>query len=591
MSDTQQNANPEFQFLASFIGVVAGETEHLAYAMQTIENGGVKPEWFRDPRYQKIFEAAFAEWRESGSIEMFKVLNRVRNHPGASEALEECITGTTSVAHLEYYINELRKRYVYAVVHKTGYKFLNELTPDNVVESVEDFAAKISNLQDMLADGDKELRQLSDFMASSIEKKRRLHEERFVKHNWKYLEGLPWPWQCLNQIYTGIKPGLNIIAALPGQGKTAMSVDLSCYWNLRGIKHGYVCIDMSAEQLADRYPSVLAQVSLARLNFGAPASDVELYAQGWENTSRCNNVWITEVDEAKKISEIAHRGVRSLGWKAIIVDYLQLVSSDDTKSDLAYLRVKYATQAMHRLSKRLKIPIICLVQLNKNFATEARKEGRGADLDDLGDSSEIARAAETILVMYKDHQIAKYWETNPPTQLAFGDKNDAIGHAGLLPQYYGSSWSGQESFDMRVRRMGGQLSLAKILRPMWVDVIKNRQGGPGKIPFVMYPNYLMFRPGNHEAPKSKIMLGNKEVEANVQGFEQIVDDWIYASNDWILEVTNALPQRGYKVPGETYEEMYARLEIERKEHSDVRQFVRGQHDNGVFREASGEAAR
>ena len=53
-----------------------------------------------------------------------------------------------------------------------------------------------------------------------------------------------------------------------------MAADLSVFWNERGIRHGIVCIDMAGDQYADRYPSIMARVSLAKLNFGGSAEDV-----------------------------------------------------------------------------------------------------------------------------------------------------------------------------------------------------------------------------------------------------------------------------------------------------------------------------
>ena len=97
--------------------------------------------------------------------------------------------------------------------------------------------------------------------------------------------------------------------------------------------------------------------------------------------------------------------------------------------------------------------------------------------------------------------------------------------------------------------------------------------------------YLLFRPGNHLAPKSEIVLNGKTVEAPVQGFEQIMDDWIYTKQDWILEATGAMPERGYKIPGETYEEMHKRIADERAAHPDVRQFVRDEYGCGHVIEA------
>jgi len=574
--------NPELQFLSCLVGSCIGESGGNAQAFRTVEEGGVGSDWFRDPRYVKIFEALMAEFKEFGFVDMFKVINRIKDGPGLVDTYQQLIDAFTTTAHLEHYLNELRKRHVYHQVHKAGYDFLKDLTPDNVIESVESFSSFIRNAQESLALGNRDLVQISSFMQKSIDSKMRLYEERFVKHNWKYLEGLAWPWQILNQYYTGIKSGIHIVAALPGEGKTAMSVNLSAFWNVAGVKHGYVCIDMAADQLAERYPAVLSRVSIAKLNFGAPKSDVELFAKGWEKTARYDNVWITEASDTKRITEIVHRGVNTLGWKAIIIDYLQLVNPDEMKSELAYLRVKAATRAIHRLARRLKIPCICLVQLNKNFGSEARKEGRPPELDDLGDSSEIARAAESVMVLYKDRQITKYWEENPPTQLAFGDRDDRLVDAGLVVD---------ADDEAAAARRRGQLSLAKMMRPMYIDIIKMRQGGRGRVPFVFYPNYQLFRPGDHEGQKTDVTIGGKNVSAPVRCFEQLRDDWTYADNDWILEATGAMVERGYKIAGETYAEMHRRIAAERDLHRDVRQFVRDEFGNGRLIEATEDRER
>lgn len=571
--------NPELQLLSCMTGGSTGEAAHETRVFRIVEEQGVTKDWFRDPRYKKIFEAMMAEYKEFGFVDAFKVVNRIKGGPGLMDAYQEMFDAFTTTAHLEHYVYELRKRHIYHQVHKAGYEFLQDLTPDNVVESIETFGSFVRNAQDLLATGNRDLVQISSFMQTSIDKKMKLHEERFKNHNWKYLDGLAWPWQCLNQFYTGLKSGIHIVAALPGEGKTAMSVNLSCFWNVTGVKHGYVCIDMAADQLAERYPAVLSRVSIAKLNFGAPKHDVDLFASGWKKTAQYDNVWITEASETKRIGEILHRGVNSLGWKAVIVDYLQLVSPDDMKSELAYLRVQAATKAIHKLTRKLKIPVVCLVQLSKNFGSEARKEGRPPELDDLGDSSEIARAAESVMVLYKDRQITKYWEENPPTQLAFGDRNDKQIEEGLAV----------DADDKAAEaRRNGQLSLAKKLRPMWVDIIKMRQGERGRTPFVFYPSYQLFRPGNHEAGKMDVTIGGKNVNAPVQMFEQLRDDWTYADNDWILEVTGAMVERGYKIPGETYEEMHNRISAERAEHPEVRQFWRDQYGRGHVIEAKAE---
>jgi len=561
------------------LGVIAGnlgaDPSTTSYVMSSVEKFGVKGDWFRDLRHKLFFEAAAASWRENRTLDTFHVKRIYEANEGLGfvdlfEELMEC--GSVS-AHFEHYLIALKQRAIYTKVHKMAAEWLAGLKPDDIGVQIEDFVKRIHDFQETLADNDNGLKQLGDYAASSVEKKRVLHEERFVKHNWSFMDGLPWPWHELNQIFTGLKPGLHVVAALASQGKSTMAADLSVFWNERGIKHGIICIDMAGEQYADRYPSIMERVSLAKLNFGASSADVEKFRRGFERAAKLNNVWISEEDGAKTIEYQCYRGVKTLGWKAVIIDYIQLVSPDEKGQMPEYTRVQRAVQAVKRIAKRLKIPIVCLAQLSRAFEKEVR-EGKYAEpgLDAIGDSAEIARAAASVTVLYYDEDMRKYWKETPPTQLAFGDRNDRAVECGVV---------GRETDEEAAQRRQGQLSLAKTLRPMWVEVLKNQQGGRGKIPFVMFPNYFLFRPGNSQGEDIDVTVGGKSKRLPVGKFEQICDDWTYTAEDWWLEMTNALPLRGCKLMGETYAQMRQRIAEERAAHPEVRHFVREYDERGA----------
>lgn len=566
MSDTNIDmSNPEVQFLASWIACFhdTPESDIAMSSMRAVTDAGVNRDWFRDSRYQRIFDAIDAE-RANGVVDTFKVVSRLDGPEGDEVFLE--IYGMGAVAsNLSYYINELRKRTVYWHVHKAVSEFMRELRPESVVEQTEDLAAKLRDFQQTMTKGDDKLKKLVDFMAGSLEKKERLHQERFVNHNWRYLDGLPMPWDILNQYYTGLKTGIHVIAALASAGKSTFAADLSVFWDQIGIKHGFVSIDMADEQLADRFPCIVGQVSLAKLNFGGSRNDVDKFKAGFETCARNGNVWITEADDAKTIRELCYRGVKTLGWKSVIIDYLQLVSPEEKGQMPEYTKVQRATQAIKKVAKDLKIPVICLVQLSRKAQTDIREKGLSPDLDALGDSAEIARAASTVLVMYRNEDMAKYWKEQPPTQLAFGDKSNAAIRYGIIKN---------EDPKQAMARQTGQVALAKSLRPMWLDIIKNQQGGKACLPFVMYPSYFLLRPGNHEGGKMEVTVEGRQKTLPVQMFEQIIDDWTYTAQDWWLEMTNAMPARGFKLMGETYEQLRVRLEEARANHPEVRHFVR-----------------
>ena len=552
---------------------------NLSRAMAAIEKTGVKPDWFRDLRHKIFFEAVCTTWREeqsSGTLDIFKVKNNYEKAGGKGfvELYDEMTESKGVIWNLEYYLTALKQKVIYGRVHKLTVSWLAETNPDNVGIQIEDFAKQLHEFQEKLADNDNGLKKLSDYMKTSIEKKKKLHEERFVNHNWEFMDGLPWPWHCMNQIFAGLKPGIHIVAALASQGKSTMAADLSVFWNERGIKHGIVCIDMTGEQYADRYPSIMERVSLAKLNFGGSGEDVAKFERGFMHAAEQNNVWITEEDGAKTIEYLCHRGVKTLGWEAVIIDYIQLVSPDEKGQMPEYTRVQRATQAIKRIAKQLETPIVCLAQLSRAFEKEMR-EGKYAEpgLDAIGDSAEIARAASSVTVIYYDEDMRKYWKETPPTQLAFGDRMDRAIACGVIQE-------GCETIQEMTARRNGQMSLAKSLRPMWVEVLKNQQGGRGKLPFVMYPSYFLFRPGNSEGEDVEVSVGGKQKKLPVGKFEQLCDDWTYAAEDWWLEMTNAMPQRGCKLMGETYAQMRERMARERKRHPEVKQFVREYDERG-----------
>lgn len=572
--DNKDFASADVMVLGAIAGVFAAEGSSAGYAMSSIEKFGVQGDWFRDLRHKLFFEAVVAAWRTHHALDLFHIKAHYEENEGHgfAELYEELMESGAMLAHLDYYLHALKQKAIYGKVHKMTAEWLSEMKPDNIGIQIEDFAKKLHDFQETLADNDNGLRKIGDYLVRSVEKKRKLHEERFVKHNWEFMDGLPWPWHCMNQIFTGLKKGIHVVAALASQGKSTMAADLSVFWNERGIKHGIISIDMSGDQLVDRLPCIMERVSLAKLNFGASAADVAKFERGFKRAAESDNVWISEEDGAKTIEYQCYRGVKTFGWQAVIIDYIQLVSPDEKGQMPEYTRVQRAVQAVKRIAKRLKIPIICLAQLSRQFEKEVR-EGKYAEpgLDAIGDSAEIARAASSVTVIYYDEDMRKYWKENPPTQLAFGDKSDKAVEYDVV---------GNETPEEADARRKGQASLAKALRPMWVEVLKNQQGGRGKIPFVMFPNYFLMRPGNIEGEDLEVTVGGKQKKLPVGKFEQLCDDWTYAAEDWWLEMTNAMPQRGCKLMGETYAQMRERMAEERKRHPDVKQFVREYDERG-----------
>lgn len=543
-----------------------GDDTTSFYLDNVISRMRVTKEWFHTERYQQLFEAIVKTWREHRAMDVNLVV-AANEDEHAWATINELAEKSVNVAHLEHYLENLRKHYLYATWRKKMAKVFSEASPETIDWVLQRTVQAAQDARDEAGDKSGGLRHISEFMEQSVADKEELHQKRFVEKQWDFMKGLPWMWDFLNVCYTGIKSGIHVVAALASQGKTTLAADLSVFWNSIGIKHGVICIDMAADQYVDRYPCIMGRVSLGKLNFGGSSEDLRKFKTAFQSVVQYGNVWLSEDDEVEKIAQQVDVGVDVLGWKAVIIDYIQLVAPSEKGQMPEYTRVQRATQAIKRIAKRKKIPIICLAQLSRAFEKELR-EGKmdKVGLDAIGDSAEIARAASTVMVLYQDETVRKFWKEQPPVKLAWADPND------MLPMYRLTDII-HETEEQKEERHRGQVSLAKTLRPIWIDVVKNQQGGTAKFPAVMYPSYFLLRPGNPNGEPTREMVGGKEIAVERGKFETLTDDWTYTELDYVLQATGAMGERGYKLAGETLAQFEERRKARMAAHPEVQHLV------------------
>ena len=551
-----------------------GEDGFAKQLVEKCRRRGVSGKWFSSDAMKRLWEAICEEDEKRGTIDALLVAERMGQDGG--EVVATAIDGTPTAAHFEYYLEALLERRVYVEYHRWLRDQLAGLKPNVAKVMVADAAKRVAELQTLAQGGGETLHGVDEYVEALIEEKRWLSEERFVKRNWGKYRGVPMPWGQTNIIYKGLKTGLHIWAALASQGKTTLAVNVSNYWAARGIPHGFVCMDMPADALAERYAAVRAQLSISKLDFGAAPKYVDEFAKAMREVAAENMVRITESDQITQLEYEITRGVKALGWKVVIVDYLQLIDPEMKSANAPYVLVKEATVRMKKLAKRLRVPIVCLVQLSNQFAKDKETGTKRPRLDHLGDSSEIGRAARSVAVLWQDEDVVAHWKESPPHQLMYYDlKGRLSGTAYML--------EAQEQY-----REWGQKSIIAEggLRPIWFSVIKNQQGGRGDVPFIMYSKYFMLRPGDSEG--ESVTVGDEKHAKKIAlgQFATIRDDWLFNPGDEILERTGAIGTRWTRYPGETQEQYLERVKAERGRHNSNsgmwdRQFEREEFESGL----------
>ena len=213
----------------------------------------------------------------------------------------------------------------------------------------------------------------------------------------------------LDHMLGGLRPGtLNILAARPGMGKTALAINIAV--NVAELTNKNVNIfslEMSKSEIASR---ILAQKSsvTSRDIQTANISDEKQIELGkvcfqlgkmpiYINDSAAMNP-AAMMSACKLLKSRQQLGL-------VIVDYLQLMSIPNKSSNASrQTEVAEISRGLKVLAKELEVPIIALSQLSRG--TEGREE-HTPQLSDLRDSGAIEQDADSVWFIERDNYYNK----------------------------------------------------------------------------------------------------------------------------------------------------------------------------------------
>jgi replicative DNA helicase len=201
-----------------------------------------------------------------------------------------------------------------------------------------------------------------------------------------------------------------ILAGRPGMGKTAVAGGYALGAAKRG--HGvlFISLEMSADDLAER---MLADLCFDHERGRVPYSVITEGRATTEQARELARAAIRLDELPLEIANLAHatpakikrlirrykRRFEAKGHKLelVIVDYLQLVSSDQREKDL-YTRITEVSKGLKGAAKATKLPIMSLCQLSREVEKRADKRPM---LSDLRDSGQIEQDADAVCFLFR----------------------------------------------------------------------------------------------------------------------------------------------------------------------------------------------
>ena len=278
----------------------------------------------------------------------------------------------------------------------------------------------------------------------------------------------------LDQKIGGMHPSdLIILAARPSMGKTSLACNIAFdvarhyAWepqpdgSRKTVSGGVVAffsLEMSAEQLATRLLAEVSGVSGDRLRKG----EIDALEFG-----RIRDAAM-EIQEAPlyidatggitiaKLAARARRLKRMAGLDLIVVDYLQLVTGGEGKSDNRVQEVSMITQGLKALAKELSVPVMALSQLSRQVEN---REDKKPQLSDLRESGSIEQDADMVMFVYRESYYLSRMEPREgtPEHLTWQEEMDKVrGMAEIIigKQRHGPIGTVKLSFNEDITKFG-----------------------------------------------------------------------------------------------------------------------------------------
>lgn len=222
--------------------------------------------------------------------------------------------------------------------------------------------------------------------------------------------GIPTGFTDLDRLLGGLRPGqLIVVAGRPGMGKSTLGLDIARHASIRrGLTTAFVAMEMTIQEMFDRCLSAEARIPFHLVQSG------ELDAGDWQRASHAlgpmadaplgftDETGLTVTRIANKLRKQARQGL-----DLAVIDHLGLVRDPSVARQGRQVEVAQITRDLKELAKDLAVPIVTMVQLNREVTNRSDKTPQ---LTDLRESGEIEQSADVVILVHR----ADYYVKDSP---------------------------------------------------------------------------------------------------------------------------------------------------------------------------------
>lgn len=368
------------------------------------------PGEFYNEDFRLAFEKISAIDQRGDKVDFITVISELGGNPEMKVTLAQTVQMIPSLGNYESYVSIVK----------------NEAQRRRLVEGMQEMCFGAYNSSEIIT-------KLSEIIETEQTKDNTYREDMMLYKVAEY-RGSLYDGDNKSKILTGYsdldrmlgglaKRNFTVIGARPSMGKTAFAGCVAANLVDRGHKVDFFSIEMTANQLFDRFGSNKQSIDHNRLrDRKTSAEENEAVIKSLRALTENKNFYLfDDFDSIEKMESIIAKNRPAVA----IIDYLQLATTNVYYREVRD-QVSHISKACKRIAKRYDCHVIALAQLSRDVE---RRKSKVPILADLRDCGQIEQDADTVIFLYREYVYNKNKSPEPASVIVAKNRH---GETGIL---------------------------------------------------------------------------------------------------------------------------------------------------------------
>ena len=341
---------------------------------------------------RKIFNVIKQLYKENEEISVITINNKLAVNTDKTQVLKKLFEITDNIittSDIKIAVEKLKDNYNRKQIHKLILKVNKDIrNADKTVSEIKkEIMQDINNIKNDAENIAENMQDVFIKVLGDIEEKKQKGDDYSFYTGFfdldKYTDGLH-------------DSELTCVGARPGVGKTAFALNIAINIAQKGKKVYFCSLEMSAEQIMQRIIGYYTGINTQFLRTGRLKNEeMAKIAEQTNNILSLNLKIDTKIRYIEDLENVIFELKEKEEIDVLIVDYLTLLKSKE-KFAIRELEVAEISRKLKLLALDLKIPVVILVQLNRDA------ENKVPTMANIRESGSIEQNCDNIIFLHNE---------------------------------------------------------------------------------------------------------------------------------------------------------------------------------------------